>query len=132
LTDWRIAVPSDRDADAGDAGSGLREVRNRADLAVCDGRLVAMLGRYRSVAAPQKGEDSVGAAMDHAVLCLEDGTEVYLEPIDSDRAIRSAEERRRFEGAPARAVGTAHRKMPTRGAAILAPCLSGITKIAAA
>jgi hypothetical protein len=114
-----------------DRNSELREplVSRKEDLVAQDGRRVTTLGRYCSIAAPRKGPPLAGAPKDRAVIVLDDGTEVFLEPIDSQKALRSAEERHQFEAKRVRVTGTAHRIMPSQGQSLIAPCIAEVMLI---
>lgn len=99
------------------------------DLIRHDGERVEAVGRYRCVARPIRGVVTKPGPADHAAIDLDDGTRVFLEPLDSDRATRPAAERARFDGKTVRVHGIARKRMPARGEGPLAPCLSDITEI---
>jgi hypothetical protein len=88
-----------------------------------------VLGRYRSIVAPRKGPPLPGAPKDRAVIVLNDGIEVFLEPMDSPNAVRPAEERQQFEGKKVRVTGTAYRIMPSQGESLIAPCICDVSLI---
>lgn len=104
------------------------QVHTFADLKQFDGQLVVAHGIYRAVARPVKGALR-SEPKDRAVLQLDDGTDVYLEPLDSQRSPRAAAELRRFDARRVRVEGTAHQQMPARGQSLIAPCLAGVTLI---
>jgi hypothetical protein len=103
-------------------------VRVAADLRRFEGCAVIAIGAYRAIAMPIKGAAPRGSKV-HAVVVLEDGTEVYIEPLDSPESRRKAAERRKFEGRQVRVHGIAHSVMPARGQGLIAPCLSVVTNI---
>jgi hypothetical protein len=103
-------------------------VRVAADMRRFEGRAVIAIGAYRAVAMPVKGAVSGGPKL-HAVVQLEDGTDVYIEPLDSRESRRKATELRRFEGRRVRVHGVAHSVMPSQGQGLIAPCLSHVTSV---
>jgi hypothetical protein len=119
-----MKIASDKAADAEEP-----LVRQGTDFAAHDGKRVTAAGRYQSVVAPQKGAAAPDVPKDRALLVLEDGTEIFLEPMDSPKALRSAAERRQLEGKKIHATGTAHRIMPSRGESVIAPCLSDVSAV---
>jgi hypothetical protein len=106
-----------------------RVVKCSDDLVAHDRKRVTAFGRYRSIVAPRKGPPAVGAPENRAVIVLEDGTEVFLEPMDSPKALRSTEERQQFEGKNVRVTGTAYKFMPSRGESLIAPCIDKVILI---
>jgi len=106
-------------------------VRDRADLERLDGMQIETTGRYASIPRPRPGPPDPDAPRDHAVLVLEDGTWLFLEPLGRPDAVRTAEERGALEGARVRATGTARRQMPSAGATLIAPCLENVTSVVA-
>jgi hypothetical protein len=106
-------------------------VRNRSDVERLDGRPVEAVGQYQAIARPRKGPPTTDAPRDHAVLVLDDGTWLFLEPLGSPDAVRTADERRAFDGVPVCAAGTARLQMPAKGATLVAACIEDITSITA-
>ena len=104
-------------------------VRTLVDLDRLDGRVVVAVGVYRAIAQPIKGRARREAKKDRAVLRLDDGLDVYLEPLDAPASRRVASELRRFDGQRVRAQGRAHKLMPSRGEGLIAPCLADVTRI---
>lgn len=103
-----------------------------AAVKAADGARVRVAGVYRAVPRPIKGQPKPGAPAEHALLELDDGVRLWLEPNDRPEAIRAAEERARCDGRRVTATGVAHRIMPSAGAGLLAPCLSDVENVAAA
>lgn len=99
------------------------------DLTRLDGQVVVAVGYYEAIPQPMKGQVQQELPKDHAVLRLDDGTEVFLEALDSRKSRRRATELRRFNGRRVYVRGTAHKQMPARGASLIAPCLSEISEI---
>jgi len=113
----------------GTEGGQRPVVRNIADISAHDGQLVTVHGEYRVIPMPQKGESDSDSPLEYGVIMLADGTGVFLETYNTPEAVRLPEERRRFEGKEVRVTGTAHRIMPSRGASLLAPCISSVIRI---
>lgn len=97
-----------------------------ADAARLTGTEVTVHGRYDAIVLPIRGADEEGRPPDRAVIVLDDGTDVYLEPLDSEASVRSADERAQFAGRAVRARGTIHKVMPSAGEGLVAPCLAGV------
>lgn len=93
------------------------------------GERVIAVGRYRAVQRPRQGPPDPHAPCDRAVLVLDDGTEVFLEPLDESASLRPQPERRRLDGRRVRVCGTAFKLMPSRGEGLIAPCIAGIEEI---
>jgi hypothetical protein len=109
-------------------------VKTHADLERCDRQDSEVIGRYEAVAAPRKkephGKTNDERSKDRAVVRLDDGTEVFLEPMNSPRAKRTQEERKRFLLKRVRVKGTAYRTMPDFDLqSLIAPCISDVTAI---
>jgi hypothetical protein len=94
-----------------------------------DGQRLFVIGRYQAIPRPMKGIVSRSVADDRALLELEDGTNVYLEAIDSPKSQRRPKELRRFGEKRVRVFGIVHSIMPSRGQGLLAPCLSDVAEI---
>ncbi len=105
------------------------QVMTRADLDRFDRRRVTVVGVYRAITQPIKGAHQRDAEKDRAVLQLDDGTEIFLEPLDSLQSRRAAAETREFDGKRVCVEGTAHALMPARGESLVAPCLVEVTSI---
>lgn len=94
-----------------------------------DGQRAEVVGVYRAVERPVKGIVRAPRPKDHAMLLLEDGTQVYLEPFESPASQRPASELDQFDGKRVRITGIVWRRMPARGESPLAPCIAGISEI---
>jgi hypothetical protein len=105
-----------------------RVIRNIREFAEFDGRYVTVVGKYRSIPKPRKGISS-DVPKDHATLILDDGANIFIEPIDSPKSIRSTEERNQFEARKVYLRGIAHKIMPSSGQSLINPCISDITSI---
>jgi hypothetical protein len=101
-------------------------VRTREELVAASGSLVVAHGRYEARPVPVRGIAPPPRPVDRAVVVLDDGLAVWLEPLDEDTSLRPADERTRFDGVAVRARGIAHEFMPYKGESPLAPCLSGV------
>jgi hypothetical protein len=109
--------------------SSSDSVTTREEFDRADGRAVEAVGVYEAVAKPRKGPPDPSAPRDHAVIVLADGTRVWIEPTHSPSATRSEQERRRLDGRRTRAAGTARRRMPAKGASLIAPCLQDVRSV---
>lgn len=107
-------------------------LRTMQDLIRHNGERADVVGRYRSVERPIPGIVTKPRPANHAVIDLEDGTKVFLEPFDSGKGLRTEAERARFEGKLVRVRGIAHRIMPSHGQSPAAPCMAEITDISGA
>jgi hypothetical protein len=101
-------------------------VRTRDELVAATGGPVVAHGRYEARPRPIRGAEPPPQPVDRAVVVLEDGVAVWLEPLDARTSVRPPHERERFEGAAVSVRGTAHERMPAEGESPLAPCLSGV------
>ena len=99
------------------------------DIERLDGEHAVVIGRYCAVERPIKGIVKKPRPKDHALLELEDGADVFLEPFDSPASQRPTSELSQFDGKRVRVTGIAHKVMPAKGASPLAPCVSEITQI---
>jgi hypothetical protein len=106
-----------------------RLIRSIREFEEFDGRYVTVVGKYRSISKPRKGLSSEDAPKDHATLILDDGANIFIEPIDSPKSIRSTEERNHFEARKVYVRGIAHKIMPSSGQSLINPCISDITSI---
>jgi hypothetical protein len=104
-------------------------VRTQQELIQMNGQPAVVAGRYRAVERPIKGIVRQPRPKDHALLQLEDGAQVYLEPFDSPASQRPATELHRFDGKLVQITGIAYKRMPARGESPLAPCVAEITQI---
>jgi len=103
-----------------------KHVRTRAELIAASGSPVVAHGRYEARMRPVRGTLARPRPLDRAVIVLEDGLAVWLEPLDAPASVRPAAERERFDRTAVRALGIAHEVMPAAGQSPLAPCLSGV------
>jgi hypothetical protein len=101
-------------------------VRTKSEMARSDGKHAVLLGRYRARPRPVKGKVTQSAPEEVGVIELSDGSEVYLEALDSPRSKRPSEELRRFNGQRVRVKGVLHKQMPSIGQSLIAPCISDI------
>ena len=101
-------------------------VRTREELVAASGSLVVAHGRYEARSVPVRGIDPPAHPVDRAVIVLEDGLSVWLEPLDARTSVRPPDEQERFAGATVTVRGTAHERMPAQGESPLSPCLSGV------
>jgi hypothetical protein len=95
------------------------------------GQRAAVEGRYRQidVRMRQKG-DPVYAG--HAAVMLDDGTEVTLEPVWAEEAIRPAEEIERYDGERVRVTGIVHEQAPEPpepAASLMSPCVHPVEAV---
>jgi hypothetical protein len=104
-------------------------VRTQQELHRLTGQPAEVAGRYYAVERPVKGIVRKPRPKDHALLLLEDGVRVYLEPFESPASQRPADELRQFEGKRVRVTGIAYERMPARGESPLSPCIAEITQI---
>jgi hypothetical protein len=106
-------------------------VMRTEDIAAADGRAVEVVGVYRGIPVPTKGprRDDDTRPKEYAIIMLDGGGSVYLEPFATRAAIRSEEERSRFDGRKVRVTGTLHKIMPATGQSLLAPCVAGVRAI---
>jgi len=109
---------------------GLEIARTKTDVARLDGRRAVAVGYYRAIPRPVKGATSETGPTDRAVLELDDGARVYLEPLDSLQSVRPADERESFDGRRVRVQGVLHARMPSQGQSLIAPCITGIENVA--
>jgi hypothetical protein len=101
-------------------------VRTREELIAASGSPVLAHGRYEARARPIRGTLSEPRPADRAVIVLDDGVAVWLEPLDAPASLRPADERERLDGEAVTVRGIAHEVMPAEGQSPLAPCLSGV------
>lgn len=101
-------------------------VRTREDLVAASGSPVVAHGRYEARPVPVRGIAPPPRPVDRAVVVLDDGVAVWLEPLDRPESVRAPDELERFDGAAVCVRGTAHERMPAEGESLLAPCLTGV------
>lgn len=104
-------------------------VRTLPELVAASGSPVVAHGRYEAQPVPVRGVAPPPRPADRAVLVLDDGTDVWLEPLDAEASVREADERERLEGKAVRAAGIAHERMPAAGESLVAPCLSDVSSL---
>jgi len=101
------------------------------DVRRADGQRADVDGTYRQIDVRMRIKgDPVYAG--HAAVMLDDGTEVILEPVWSEDAIRPADEISRCDGHRVRVTGTAHeqaREPPEPMASLMSPCISPVEKV---
>jgi hypothetical protein len=104
-------------------------VHTQQDVVRLNGQHAEVAGRYRALEQPIRGTVKKPRPKDHAVLELDDGAVVYLEPFDSPAARRPVDEPARFDGKRVRVTGIVYKVMPARGESPMAPCVAEITQI---
>jgi hypothetical protein len=96
------------------------------------GRRAEVEGRYAQIDVRMRVKgDPVYRG--HAAVMLDDGTEVTLEPVWAEQAIRPAEEISRCDGHRVRVTGTAHEQAPEPPeptASLVSPCISPVDAVA--
>jgi hypothetical protein len=95
------------------------------------GRRAEVEGRYAQIDVRMriKGDP---VYLGHAAVMLDDGTEVTLEPVWAEHAIRPADEIARCDGHRVRVTGTAHEQAPEPPeptATFAAPCISPVDSV---
>jgi len=113
---------------------GLERCKSLQDLQTEAGKRAAVIGMYLQVdiRMRKKGKSKYAG---HVVVRLMDGADVMLEPSWSQAAIRSAEERRQFDGKRVEVIGTIHLQTPLPPedvAYIVGPCVSPVELVQAA
>ncbi|MEO1208791.1 MAG: hypothetical protein AAFX78_04530 [Cyanobacteria bacterium J06638_20] len=109
--------------------SSIPFVRTQEDLSRFHGQQVVAIGRYTALARPTKGVGRKALPKDRAVIQLDDGTRVYLEPLDSPNSQRSSKEIQLFDRKPVRVRGIAYKLMPSKGQSLIAPCIGKVIDI---
>lgn len=107
----------------------IPQVRSTADIKRYNRTFVVAEGRYEGIARPRKGGAAADAPRELGSVVLDDDTRVYLEPMDSEIAVRPPEERRQWDGKQVKVAGVIHSIMPSRGQSLIAPCLSDVQSI---
>jgi hypothetical protein len=95
------------------------------------GMPATVVGTYHQVDTRMKRHSSP-KYVGHAAIRLDDGTDVYLEPIWSKSALRGARERRRFDGRRVAVTGVPLARMPEPAepvAHLVGPCITGVERI---
>jgi hypothetical protein len=113
-------------------GGGDGDVRSWAELERASGRAGAVVGVYRQVDVRQLAEDEDPEYDGHAAVRLDDGVDVFLEPVWADAALRPAEEIERCEGRQVRARGVLHARAPEPPepvATIVSPCVTPVEAV---
>jgi hypothetical protein len=103
------------------------------DLRRASGQRVDVEGRYRQIDVRMriKGDPVYHG---HVAVMLDDGTEVTLEPVWAEDAIRPPEEIARCDGHRVRVTGTAHEQAPEAPeptASLISPCISPVEAVEA-
>ena len=111
------------------SNEGMEIVRSAEELKQRDGQRAEVEGRYCAVERPMRGIARKPRPKDHALLLLDDGAHVYLEPFDSAASQRPESELRQFDGKRVRVAGIAYFRMPARGESPLGPCIAEIAEI---
>jgi len=101
------------------------------DIAANNGKPALTIGTYHQFdmrMRPKPPAQYVG----YVVLVLEDGNRMLLEPGWSKAAVRSAEERQRYDGHQVEIKGVVHLEMPESdepAAHVMMPCISPVENI---
>jgi len=111
------------------ASEEMEIVRTAEELKRRDGQQAEVAGRYCAVERPMKGTVRKPRPRNHAVLVLDDGAHVYLEPFESPASQRPESELTQFDGKRVRVTGIAFHRMPARGESPVGPCVADITQI---
>lgn len=104
---------------------------NMAEIRSLDGKQVSLIGAYRSAALHQ-GPKRMGVEALQAVIRLDDGTKVLLEPNWSPASRRGQSERDQFDNHRVAVEGTIHVECPEPPeplAYITGPCVSPVLNI---
>jgi hypothetical protein len=108
----------------------LETARTGLDIARLDGKRAVAVGQYLAIERPIRGVAKKPGPKDRALLELEDGTKVYLEPLDSSESQRPAGELQRFDRKRVRVQGVFHARMPSKGQSLTAPCITDVGEVA--
>lgn len=109
---------------------GLEIAHSIRDIARLDGHRAIAVGQYCAVEMPVRGVVKKPRPKDRAVLKLEDGTRVYLEPLNSSKSQRPIGELECFDSKKVRVQGVLHAQMPSEGQSLIAPCIAEVEEIA--
>ena len=104
-------------------------VRSYQDCVTNDGKDAIVIGKYMAVSEPVKGIVQVDLQKNHAMIIVSDDTYVFLESLDSPKAIRARTELVSFDGKLVEAFGTIHLIMPSSGQSLINPCISPVMSI---
>jgi hypothetical protein len=101
------------------------------DVRGASGQRAEVEGRYQQIDVRMriKGDP---VYLGHAAVMLEDGTEVTLEPVWAEEAIRPRAEIERCEGHRVRVVGTVHEEAPDPpepAASLIGPCIRPVEAV---
>jgi hypothetical protein len=102
-----------------------------ADIHSLDGEPVSLIGKYHATSLTQ-GLKSRDADADHAVIQMEDGVQVLLEPNWSPASRRDRSERDQFDNRQVSVEGTIHSSCPEASeslASIIGPCITSVQRI---
>ncbi len=105
--------------------AGLSQLQERS------GQRAVIAGVYHQVDVRQKQRPPAVYA-GHVAIGLDDSTEVYLEPIWSTAALRSPEERNRFDRRRVAVTGVVLARMPEPpepAAHLMGPCVSPVEQV---
>ena len=97
-----------------------------------DGKRVSVRGIYSLIDARKHAPDEKPVFDGHAVIILEDGTRVTLEPIDSPKAIRPDEEIHSYAGRMVVVTGVLTKlppPQPDHPQDVMMPCLANIEEV---
>jgi hypothetical protein len=104
-------------------------IRSYTDCMINDGKIAIVIGKYTIIPEPTKGIAQVNTHKKYAVIVLNDGTHVFLEPMNSPQSIRSETEYEEFKGKCVLVFGTINRIMPSLGESLINPCISQVVSI---
>jgi hypothetical protein len=110
-------------------GDPLRVVTTTADVESHASRYVTVEGVYEQQDVRMMQVDPAELFEGHAAIVLSDGERVFLYPQQDAEAIRTADERARFEHRRVRASGLLLATNPRDGAVITSPCLIDLKSI---
>jgi hypothetical protein len=107
----------------------METIRTKEDIIRLNGQRAVVIGRYCAVERPMRGIVRQTRPRDHALLQMQDGERVYLEPFESPSSRRPSNELSQFDGKRVRVTGIAYKFMPASGESPLAPCVAEITDV---
>lgn len=110
-------------------GHSTPVITSLEDIKRYDGQLVSVEGTYEAVPRPVRGIRPPNEKETHAVITIDTGLLIFLEPIHTSKAHRGFIERARFDRTRVTATGILRRVMPSPGQGLGAPCLSPVLKI---
>ena len=100
-------------------------------LEQCSSQRATVIGTYHEIDVRMKQREPV-KYVGHSAVTLDDGTDVYLEPVWSSVALRASSERRQFNGRRVAVTGIVFSEMPQPPEPVahpIAPCVSNIERI---